>query len=434
MKRFGALIFVLLLAVFCAIFSGGCSQNQVTPTNEAFSSPILQAFDCVNGEFLYPERLPDKFNSLSGITLEATLLTDYGSVEGLIKSLADPYTRYVLPGKDNVDAVLSGSSFAGIGVTMAVKEGKIRLLYVIPDGPAKLAGLQSGDIITKINDRVTDGLATSEVTDLIRGLPDTTVKLEVLRGETTFVFNITRQYINIKNVYSEVMAGNIGYVKILQFGYSSAADFTQAYNKVANNCVGLIIDLRGNGGGELSNAVSIASSFVPDGQAVMWYKDRWSDARKIAASNGTKITLPVIVLVDEFTASAAELLVASLVDNGLAEAVGTRTYGKGLVQSRYELTDGAHIYLTVAEFFSPTQQKITGQGINPAVIAALSDDDFVGGRDSQLASAMIALASRQRQARAQTVETCRPLAVQTVSLPAVLEKAVDVPVGDGSIL
>jgi carboxyl-terminal processing protease len=257
----------------------------------------------------------------------------------------------------------------------------------------------------------------------VRGALNTQVKIVVERGNNLLSFAITRQNISLKNAYGQTLDNNIGYIKLLQFGYTSASDFTNVCNNLAGKVKGLIIDMRGNGGGELSNAITIASLFLPAGQTIMWYRDMNTN-QAINSLTGAKLSLPVVLLIDEETASAAEIVSAAWLENGSASAVGVKTYGKGTVQTRTYLSDLSAIYLTVAEFYSPNKNAINVNGLSPTLNVAIADQDILFGNDTQLLAAINELENKPI-IKSLSVFPIPSLSSQPTSLPPILRQVVD---------
>ncbi|MBI5399469.1 PDZ domain-containing protein [Candidatus Saganbacteria bacterium] len=397
-QKFFYWLFSSLLVVLLA---AGCGQNPVQPPISAtnfpanissanyigLNRPIVEAYHYFIDESVYAQKIPARFRELTESSLEAALLSDYHSIESFVRSLDDPYTRYLPNGTDQIDAMLNRQVYSGIGILFSFKNNTARINYVIPGSPAQTSGLRFGDRIMMVDEISVGGSSTAEIMALIRGAAGTTVKLQILRGADNLEFNIIRQPLAVKNAYGEMLPGSIGCIKLLQFGYSAAADFVQAY-KTLGPLKGLVLDLRGNSGGELNSALSLTSLFVPAGKTIMWYKDKLGVMQKYDATPGALISLPLAVLIDHDSASAAEIFAGALIEQAGAVAVGTRTYGKGTMQVHHYLSDGAALYVTTAEFFTPTQQVISGTGITPRWAVDLRDDETI---DVQLAAALNAV-------------------------------------------
>lgn len=415
---------VIGLSLLGAVISGCGTQTLKTSADTFLSdNSTLEAINLLKNNFLYADRLPAKYSLLSGEALARSVAADYGSLEGFVASLGDPYTRYVPSGGDTLSTRLRPSAYGGIGVLIKIVSHVAVVDYALPDGPARSAGLRAGDEIVKVDGLATSGLSVSQVADMIRGEAGASVDLSVLRNGSPLEFNLKRVLLQSKNAYDEVLAGGVGYIKLIQFGFNASADFEKAYNELPASIEALVIDLRDNGGGELSTTIRLASYFVPDGQPVLWYRGRDGVMNDYLAASGIKIKLPLVVLVNERSASASEILTAALREKAGATVVGERTYGKGVMQRSYGLSDGSTLYITVAEFFTPTQKKINGLGLTPDVAAALSDDDFLAGKDPQLAAALAALPPAKATVKAVTL---KPIwRGQPITLPPGLERLID---------
>ncbi|MFH1826804.1 MAG: S41 family peptidase [bacterium] len=403
-------------------------ESKSSLTVDVYQSLITEAYRNIKSGFLYQDRLSAELGGLSGSALESALLARHISVESFVASLGDPYTRYVAAGEDSLDYSLSGSYYAGIGAMLTQRNSQTIILYPFPDSPARLAGLKAGDIITRVDSLAISGLSLSEIIAQIRGTAGTAVQLTISRGGQTFAFGITRREIESKDAYGEMLSSRVGYIKLLQFGYSSAGDFISAYNAIGSSAEVLVIDLRGNGGGEVFNTAGITSCFVPEGKTIFWYRGYNDNLSEYEASSGLKIFRPVVLLVDEWSASASEIMAAALIDNGLAEAVGQKTYGKGVMQQRTYLSDSSILYITTAEFLSPARNVINGVGINPVEESAITDADLAAGRDPQLEAALArGTALLSAGVSAQASRRFNALSLPKVVLPPALKDLRDRP-------
>jgi carboxyl-terminal processing protease len=309
------------------------------------------------------------------------------AIDTMLASLNDPYSRFM-----NKDEYLDQntsiqSKITGIGVNIASVAGKIRIVNVMEGTPAQFANLMPDDIILSIDGKEVNGLSLSEVANIVRGPENTFINMTILRGSDKLTKRIMRKEIKIKSVKSSIIDKNIGYIQITSFvGATTPNEFLDALEKTKDTD-GLIVDLRGNTGGLLPNAVFIANLFIPKGNIV-----------SIVGRNGYKydinaqdteftINKPTVVLVDGTSASASEILSGALKDYNRAKLLGTKTYGKGMVQKIIPMPNETGLNLTIAKYLTPKGTDINKKGITPDIQVDLSIKDLKNNNDSQLQTA-----------------------------------------------
>ena len=310
----------------------------------------------------------------------------YDAIKSMLASLGDQYTRFLDPKafKDEDDAI--NSFVCGIGISLRPYQEVKSLIIndVIEGGPAGKAGLEYGDVITAINGEPTKDVNTDKAAEKIRGQAGTTLSLTYKRGDTEKTVTIQRQQITIPAVTAKVIEGNIGYIKLTTFMSDDAStEFRWALQRLAT-CNGLIVDMRNNPGGLLANAVEIADMLMSRGKIVTTVSRH---SKTVDTCTGNLMTqLPMVVLVDGDSASASEILAGALKDNARATIVGTKTFGKGLVQEINRLPGGAGMHITVAKYYTPNGSDINHLGIKPDVEQT--------ERSKQLATAVSTLQTR----------------------------------------
>lgn len=289
----------------------------------------------------------------------------------MLESLKDPYTRFLDPQsfKDESDAI--NAKIVGIGINLVQKEGRLVVTKTIDDSPAANAGLKQKDEIVAIDGFNAVGFTPEQAAEKIRGKAGTAVQIAVKRGDAEQKFDITRAEITIHAVSYKVMEPNIGYIQLSTFISNDAArEFKTALEKLSRTD-GLIIDLRDNPGGLLSNSLEIADMLL-DGGVIVSTAGR--NGRSVDTASGNPIShQPIAVLVDDESASASEILAGALKDNQRATIIGTHTYGKGLVQEINHLPGGAAIHITVSKYLTPSGQDINKVGVQPDI--QVSDHD-----------------------------------------------------------
>lgn len=315
------------------------------------------------------------------------------AINTMLESLDDPYSRY-LDKKNYEDEKTSiNAKITGIGVNISSIGGKTYVINVIDGSPAETAKLQSGDIICEVNGKQIAGLKTSEVADLVRGPENSFVNITVLRNKKYKKYKIKRKEIKIQSVKSSVdKKQDIGYIRIISFiGSSTTDEFLRALEKT-DDTKGLILDLRGNTGGLLPNAVFIANMFINKGNIVSIIGRNGYKQNIYARKNDYVIQKPMLVLVDGDSASASEILSGALKDYHKATLLGTRTYGKGMVQKIVPMPNDTGMNLTIAKYLTPAGHDINKKGINPDIKVVLTRQDIYRHNDVQLRKAKLILA------------------------------------------
>jgi carboxyl-terminal processing protease len=323
-------------------------------------------------------------------TLTETQLLN-GMKAGLAQSTNDPYTEYFTAQEAQQFSQELNNQFSGIGAELgADSSGDIEIIAPIAGTPAANAGLQPKDVITTINGASAAGLSPDAAVNKIRGAAGTKVTLGILRGGTQQLnFTITRENITVPSVTSKILPGNIGYMQISTFADDTSDLANQAAQKFASEHVsGVILDLRDNPGGLVDAAVDVSSLWLPQGQTIMQEK-RGSQVIQSYYATGNDVLhgIPTVVLVNDGSASASEITSGALHDNGDARIIGTKTYGKGVVQELDNLPGGAELKVTIASWYRPNGQNINHKGITPDQIVNLTAQDVKAGNDTQLNAA-----------------------------------------------
>lgn len=295
----------------------------------------------------------------------------YGAMKGMI-SVLDPHSAFMTPEQYKEMQVDTKGEFGGIGIQIGVKEGMLTVIAPIEDTPAYRAGIKAGDKIIKINNEFTKDMSLHDAVSKMRGAPSTPVKITILREgwKETRDFTIIREIIKIKSVKSKIMEDGIGYIKINQFQEQTASDLSNTLEDFKQkNIYSLILDLRNNPGGLLNSAVDVTSQFIPEGRLVVFIKDK-KGQRIEYRSNESKpfIDIPMVVIVNQGSASASEIVAGALKDWNRALVIGATTFGKGSVQSVIPLSDGSALRLTTALYYTPKGTSIQAAGITPDIL------------------------------------------------------------------
>ena len=299
-----------------------------------------------------------------------------GAIKGYIEGLNDPYTEYI--SKEDMEDYMEDTmgNFVGIGIYMIedTETNQIMVLSPIKGSPAEKAGIQPGDYIVSVNGETCTADDMTVISTKIKGEEGTTVKLQILRGEETLNFEITRENIIVNPVEGEVLGNHIGYIVFSSFDENTADEFKTKFEELqAQGITSLIIDLRNNGGGIVDEALQIAG-YIADKDSVLLYEVDKDNKETVEKNTSNPIiNMPVIILTNENTASSSEILAGALKDLGKAKIVGTTTYGKGVIQQILTLPDGSGLKITTEKYLTPNRTEINEIGIKPDEIVELPE-------------------------------------------------------------
>lgn len=302
----------------------------------------------------------------------------YKAIRDMLKQLKDPYTRFMDPEEFKNMQIDTSGELTGVGIQLAQDEETKKLVVIAPieDTPAFKAGVLAKDFITEIDGKSTQGMDVNDAVKLIRGQEGTPVKLKIQRGDRELEFNLKRARIEIHPVrfsYQSGTMGGVGYIRLTQFSANAGLEMRQAIQNLEKKRVtGYILDLRSNPGGLLYSSIEIARMWLQEGKIVSTV-DRQGLTDLQRANRRALTDKPLVVLVDGGSASASEILSGALQDNKRATVVGTKTFGKGLVQSVRRLGDGSGLAVTIAKYFTPNGRDINQAGIVPDVVLELSE-------------------------------------------------------------
>lgn len=299
------------------------------------------------------------------------------AIRGYIKGLDDPYTEYMT--KEEMEEFTSDvmGNFTGIGIYLTKDTEKNAVIVISPikDTPAHKAGILPGDIITKVDGVSYTGEQLTEASNKIKGEVGSKVTLEILRDNKTLTFEITRENIKINHVESKVLENNIGYIEFNSFDDGCSKEFKNKLEELKKqNIKSLIIDIRSNGGGLVDEALDIADYIVEKDKTLLITVDKNQNEEITKAKIDPIIDIPVVLLMNETSASASEILAGALKDNGKVTIVGEKSYGKGVIQELLTLKDGSGLKITTNEYYTPNHNKINKIGITPDVEVVLSDE------------------------------------------------------------
>lgn len=293
-----------------------------------------------------------------------------GAIKGMVdvlKKSEDPYALFYTPRGYRSFQELTTGKFSGIGVWLKQKGDNLEIVSVLPDTPAQASGLKRGDVIRDINGQEVGDISSDDAVALIKGPEGTEVDLVIERDGTTMDFTLTRAQIELPNLISRRLDGDLGYVRLFGFARGAGGQVHEEVEKMVDEGVkGIVLDLRDNGGGLFQEAVGVASAFIEDGEIVT-YRQRSEEDVVYEAEGEAFEDLPLVVLVNEGTASASEIVAGALQDRERAMVIGTKTYGKGSVQEVVPLTDSSALKLTIAAYLTPDGTNIDGNGIVPDV-------------------------------------------------------------------
>ena len=394
-----SILLVLILVIFNRVFLNAFNKaNVFFATQNLYSNEVVQPqrlFDRT-WKVIYKDYYDSTLNhqdwSRWKSRYQGKIKTEDDAkvaIDSMIASLNEPYTRFMSQ-KDFDDLATSiTSKIYGIGVNIYSNAGKIEVFNVIPSTPADLAGVKQGDIIVAVDSKDINGMNVSEVASIVRGPENSVVELTLLRNNKKILKKIKRKEIKIKNVKSSIIDNHIGYIQIISFmGGTTPNEFIEALENTKDTD-SIIIDLRGNTGGLLDNAVFIANMFIQQGEIVeIIYRDGYKKSIN-AKSNPNLLNKPVVVLVNGASASASEILSGALKDYKKAKLVGKKTFGKGLVQKIVPLPNKTGVNITIARYLTPNGTDINKLGIKPDIEVGNDFDFYINSnkKDIQLETA-----------------------------------------------
>jgi len=364
---------------FASLFSSGAATSSGTPVDlEQTFAPFWEAWDLVHQEYV-TQPVDD-------------LKLMQGAISGMMKSLGDPHSSYMDPAEYKIASTDQMGELEGIGAQVEAAGDYLRIVSPMPGSPAEAAGILPGDLVIKVDDKDITGMDETDVIMLIRGKAGTQVHLTIQREDEPELleFDIIRAKITIPSVESKMLQGNIAYVKINNFGEKTAGELRTALKDLLDQKpAGLIVDLRNNPGGYLTTAISVVSQFVPSGVVM---REKFGDGRERtydAEGGGLATEIPLVVLINQGSASASEIVAGAVQDYKRGTLVGETSYGKGSVQNWHELQgDNGAVRVTIALWYTPNGRTIHKEGIAPDVAVELTKDDRVAKRDPQLDKAV----------------------------------------------
>ncbi|MBK8984835.1 MAG: S41 family peptidase [Chloroflexi bacterium] len=352
-KSFTGFIMLLLLIVG---FGAGYVAGQSPWAPVAFFGPATSTPDEAKAAFAPFWEVWDLVHTrYYDQPLDNVRLTQ-GAIDGLLAVLDDPHTRYLSPADEAAARDSMSGKFQGIGAEVEAVEGNIVIVSPIEGSPAEAAGLLPGDILQQADGVDLTGMDVYDAAQLVRGPAGTAVRLLILRGDESFTIEIVRDYVDLKSVRSEILDDNIAYLRLSRFGNESGEELENALAELlAANPAGLILDLRRNPGGSLDTAIDIADQFLPAGLIL---REQFGDGNERvyeSTDEGLAQDIPLVVLIDEGSASASEVLAGAIQDLERGTLIGQVTYGKGTVQTWQALSNGGGVRLTIARWLTPDE-------------------------------------------------------------------------------
>ncbi len=377
---------IILVIFFFIIFGGGFWIGktsvvcEVCPPQDVDFSLFWQTL----------EKLEEKYVKPGTLNTQEMI---YGAISGMVKSLEDPYTVFFSPDETKKFLEDVSGRFEGVGMEIGIRKEKLQVIAPLEGTPAQEAGLRAGDIIVKVEDTRTIDITIEEAVSLIRGPKGTEVTLSVLRNDwdSSKEFKIKRAVIEIPSLKWEIKEENIAYINLYHFSEKADSDFSKAALQILNSpAEKIILDLRNNPGGYLEISQDIAGWFLEKGNVVVVedFRNSEEDILYKAEGNAKLSSYPIIVLINQGSASAAEILAAALRDNRGVKLVGETSFGKGCVQELVSLRDNSSLKVTVANWLTPERKQISEEGLEPDIRVEITEEDYAQDRDPQLEKAI----------------------------------------------
>lgn len=389
-----AIGFIARVAIEPATPASVRARTTTSATGDTDFNTLNEVYTILKQDYVEPDRVdgPQLFEA---------------AVNGMFKALGDPHSTYIDPDTYAISRDDFQGAFQGIGATVALQGEFVVIVRAMPNTPAEKAGLKAGDAILEVNGEAAEGWSVDKAVLKIRGPRGSTVDLKVRRvdGTTTDV-KLVRDEITVASVDNLPPGGTLrdstgnevtdmGYLRIRSFTNRTPKELSDVVAQIKEKgAKGLIIDLRGNPGGLLSETAQTADMFLDKG-VIVTQVDRAGGERSIQARAGNEIWgLPVVIVQDEFSASGSEVLAAALQENGRATVVGSRSFGKGTVNHARELSNGGAVYVSIARWVTPAHNQIEGRGVTPDIEVTISPDDIQAQRDVSIYRALDVLRSK----------------------------------------
>ena len=386
-------IILIATAFITGFYFGKFQQPRITPSDTIIINRELGQPETVDFSLFWQvlKSLEENYVDKDKIDYKEVL---YGAISGMTESLEDPYTVFMKPEKTEsfLESVETGGSFEGVGMEIGIKKGKLTVIAPLENTPAERAGIKAGDKILKIDDISTEDILLEEAVNLIRGKKGTKVVLTISREGLSEPKEITiiRDVIQIPVIKWEELDNKIAYIKIYHFTGNLPEKFKNVVSEtLSHKSEKIILDLRNNPGGYLETAVDIASWFIPRGElvAIEEFRDQQQDFYRSKGYKGIA-HLPLVVLINEGSASASEIVAGALRDIRNITLIGEKSFGKGSVQTLKKFQDGSSLKVTVAKWLTPSGVSINEEGLTPDIEVELTDEDFNNDLDPQLEKAI----------------------------------------------
>lgn len=373
---YGALtMFMAVLLILAGLTKAGKISFYTEAVDAETAEKAAEIQNIIDKEFLYGKNV--KKEELRNMSLK-----------GYVAGLGDPYSVYY--DEDETKELFESTEgrYAGIGALMAQDQEtkEISIEEVYKDSPAEKAGMKTGDILVTVDGRNVTKMDLSDVADLVKGKEGTSVSISVRRDDEVIEMEAVRKVVETPTVAAEMKENQIGYLKISEFDTVTYDQFKTEMEELENNGMrGLIVDLRDNPGGNLDTVCEVLDEFLPEGTIVYTEDKNGNRVETKKSDEEHQFTKPLAVLVNEKSASASEVFTGAIQDYGTGTIVGTQTYGKGIVQTLFSLSDGSCLKITTAQYFTPNGRNIHGTGITPDIVLKKTED---GQTDNQLEKAM----------------------------------------------
>jgi len=397
-KKFFTLATLLILAAFAGGFEMGKSRSQevveITGGSEVAELSILQSSEV--GEKLNVQIFNEVWKTAEKKFVDVEKLNPqkmlYGAMKGVIASFGDPHSEFLDPAESEEFLDSLEGNLTGIGAEVGMRDEILTIISPLRGSPAEAAGLLPGDKVFKIGGEIASDFSLFEAVKHIRGEPGTEVVLTVFRGEETHSreITITRDFIEIESVISEMRDDGIAVVTVATFADDTAEEFEEVLANLAiQNPKGMVLDLRFNGGGFLDAAIEITSKLLESGEVVRIHERGKTD--QIIPVSGAPLLpqIPLVVLINEGSASSSEIVAGALQDSGRATILGEKSFGKGTVQELISnFSDGSTLRITVAKWFTPSGRDVNEEGIQPDIVVKMELEDYFSDNDPQLDAAV----------------------------------------------